>query len=127
MKLPKVIAITAVVAIVVGVVVGLSVWAANRSTDDSDNAESSDSTVPLTSTEPTIGAVSFPESFKIGAASASYQIEGGWNEDGKSPNVWDTITHKRPEYIVDYSNGDVAADSYHLYQKDIDALDNIGV
>lgn len=71
--------------------------------------------------------VIFPGDFKFGAASASYQIEGGWNEDGKSPNIWDTVTHNYPNYTKDGLNGDVAADSYHMVDKDIAALENIGV
>ncbi|CRL06340.1 CLUMA_CG019074, isoform A [Clunio marinus] len=70
----------------------------------------------------------FPEGFKIGAASASYQIEGGWNEDGKSPSIWDTITQNQvaPCYIEDCSSGNVAADSYHMYEKDLQALEDVG-
>jgi Glycosyl hydrolase family 1 len=70
---------------------------------------------------------SFPETFTFGAASAAYQIEGAWNEDGKSASIWDTLTHKDPGFVVDRSNGDVAANSYHMYSKDIEALEDIGV
>lgn len=71
--------------------------------------------------------VTFNPDFKFGAASASYQIEGAWDKDYKSENIWDTITHKDWGYTADRSNGDVAANSYEFWQKDIDALDNIGV
>lgn len=71
--------------------------------------------------------VTFPEDFKFGAASASYQIEGAWNQDGKSPNIWDTVTHNNPSYTADSLNGDVAADSYNMVDKDIEALVNVGV
>lgn len=69
----------------------------------------------------------FPENFKFGAASAAYQIEGAWNVDGKTPSIWDTFTHEHPEFITDHSTGDMSDDSYHFYQKDIEALKEIGV
>lgn len=69
----------------------------------------------------------FPDEFRFGAASAAFQIEGGWNEGGKTPSIWDTFIHNFPELIADKSNADVSADSYHFYQKDVEALKLIGV
>ncbi|XP_055682122.1 myrosinase 1-like [Lutzomyia longipalpis] len=69
----------------------------------------------------------FPENFLFGAATASYQIEGGWNEDGKGPNIWDTLTHKHPELIKDRSSGDIGPDSYHLYREDVRRLKELDV
>lgn len=31
----------------------------------------------------------FRDDFLWGAATASAQIEGGWNEDGRTPSIWD--------------------------------------
>ncbi|KAG0520572.1 hypothetical protein BDA96_08G086000 [Sorghum bicolor] len=69
----------------------------------------------------------FPPSFLFGAATASYQIEGAWNEDGKGPSTWDHFCHNFPEWIVDRSNGDVAADSYHMYAEDVRLLKEMGM
>jgi beta-glucosidase len=32
----------------------------------------------------------FPKDFLWGAATAAYQVEGAYQEDGKGPSVWDT-------------------------------------
>jgi beta-glucosidase/6-phospho-beta-glucosidase/beta-galactosidase len=69
----------------------------------------------------------FPANFKFGVATASYQIEGAWNEDGKSENIWDHICHENPTFVVNQDNGDIACDSYHKYKEDVALLKDIGV
>lgn len=69
----------------------------------------------------------FPEDFLFGVSTAAYQIEGGWNADGKGPSIWDKFTHDYPERIVDRQNADVGPDSYHFYEDDIKAVKSIGV
>ncbi|KAK6640646.1 hypothetical protein RUM44_012343 [Polyplax serrata] len=67
-------------------------------------------------------ASSFPADFLYGFATASYQIEGAWNEDGKGENVWDRFVHTKPTRVAGNATGDVACDSYHLYKEDVHML-----
>jgi beta-glucosidase len=70
--------------------------------------------------------ITFPDGFVWGAATASYQIEGAWNEDGRGPSIWDTFSHT-PGNIADGSTGDVACDHYHRWQEDIGLMKSLGL
>ena len=68
----------------------------------------------------------FPTTFIWGSATSSYQIEGAWNEDGKSESIWDRFSHT-PGKIQDGSNGDVACDHYHRYPEDVALMGELGL
>ncbi|KAG5876433.1 hypothetical protein JTB14_008426 [Gonioctena quinquepunctata] len=69
----------------------------------------------------------FPADFMFGCATAAYQIEGAWNEDGKGVNIWDHITHTNPNYTLNGDNGDITCDSYHKYKEDVSLLKAMNV
>jgi beta-glucosidase len=71
-------------------------------------------------------AVRFPAGFAWGTATASYQIEGAVEEDGRSPSIWDTFSHT-PGKVQDGDTGDVADDHYHRYKEDIELMAGLGV
>lgn len=69
---------------------------------------------------------SFPKDFYWGAATASYQIEGGWDEDGKGESIWDRFSHT-PGNIERGDTGDVACDHYQYWREDIELMKSIGL
>jgi beta-glucosidase len=70
--------------------------------------------------------IAFPKDFVWGCATAAYQVEGAWNEDGKGPSIWDTFVHS-PGHIANSETGDVAVDHYHRYKKDVSLMKELGL
>lgn len=68
--------------------------------------------------------MSFPKNFLWGAASAAYQIEGAYNEDGKVPGIWDALS---AGHVKHGENGNIACDHYHRYKEDVALLKKLGV
>ena len=68
----------------------------------------------------------FPDGFTWGCATAAYQIEGAWCEDGKGPNWWDDMTHE-PGRIYKGHTGDVACDHYHRLEEDVALMKQMGL
>jgi beta-glucosidase len=68
----------------------------------------------------------FPKNFVWGAATASYQIEGAWNEDGRGESIWDRFSHT-PGKTFNGDNGDVACDHYHRWPEDIALMKRLGL
>ena len=63
--------------------------------------------------------IKFPDGFLWGTATASYQIEGAWNEDGKGESIWDMVSHK-PGKIRNGDTGDIQfhGHEYFLQEKE---------
>src|SRR5690625_4426415 len=70
--------------------------------------------------------IQFPKDMKWGSATASYQIEGAANEDGRGPSIWDTFS-KTPGKVINGDNGDRACGSYYKYEEDVELLEDLGV
>ena len=56
----------------------------------------------------------FPKDFLWGSASAAYQVEGGWDADGKGVSNWDKFV-RIPGKTFKATTGDKAVDHYHGY------------
>src|SRR5947209_6775567 len=68
----------------------------------------------------------FPEDFRWGTATASYQIEGAVNEDGRGESIWDRFC-TIPGKILNGDTGAVACDHYHRYREDVQLMRELGL
>jgi beta-glucosidase len=68
----------------------------------------------------------FPASFLWGAATASYQIEGAFDEDGRGQSIWDTFSHT-PGNVLNNDTGDIADNHYHRMEEDVRMMQRLGL
>ena len=75
--------------------------------------------------------MSFRKDFIWGAASAAYQLEGGYKDDGKGLNIWDVYTNcssaGEKKFIKYNETGNVACDHYHRYKEDVALMKKTGI
>ncbi|WP_309381044.1 GH1 family beta-glucosidase [Cerasicoccus frondis] len=70
--------------------------------------------------------MSFKPDMIWGAATASYQIEGGWNADGKGASVWDRMA-RWPGKVKHGDTGNVACDHFNRYPEDVALMSELGL
>lgn len=68
----------------------------------------------------------FPADFLWGSASAAYQVEGAWDEDGKGMSNWDKFV-RIPGKTFQGTTGDKAVDHYHRYKEDVKLMAQMGL
>ncbi|XP_057626296.1 lactase/phlorizin hydrolase-like isoform X2 [Chionomys nivalis] len=69
----------------------------------------------------------FRDDFLWGVSSSAYQIEGGWDADGKGPSIWDNFTHSPGNTVKDNATADIACDSYNKLDDDLNILRTLKV
>lgn len=70
--------------------------------------------------------IDFGKDFLFGVATASYQIEGAANEDGRGVSVWDTFAQISGK-VINNDSGLKACNHYHLYKEDVALIKDLGV
>jgi len=68
----------------------------------------------------------FPDHFAWGAATASFQIEGSTDADGRTDSIWDTFC-RRPGAVVGGDTGETACDHYRRMPDDVALMADLGL
>lgn len=66
----------------------------------------------------------FPKDFIWGAASAAFQVEGAYNEDGKALSIWDALSDG---HVAHGDNGNMSCDHYHHFREDVKLMKELGI
>lgn len=66
------------------------------------------------------------ENFLWGTASAAYQVEGAYQEDGKGVNIWDAYCQEGGR-TAHGENGNTACDHYHRFLEDVHMMREMGI
>lgn len=69
----------------------------------------------------------FPSGFLWGTGTSAFQTEGAWDQEGKGASIWDHFTHSTAGSALATETANVASDSYTLWEKDVEALEYLGV
>ena len=77
-------------------------------------------------TQDTRSALTFPDEFSWGAATAAFQIEGATGEDGRTDSIWDVFC-RTPGKVLGGDTGEVACDHYHRMPEDVALLAELGL
>ncbi|XP_076844489.1 beta-klotho [Brachyhypopomus gauderio] len=78
-------------------------------------------------------SATFPTGFLWGVGTSAFSTEGSWDQDGKGPSIWDHFSHQlqkghpRTGSSVGMVMDDMASDSYALWEKDLEAIQYLGV
>ena len=68
----------------------------------------------------------FPEDFKWGVATSSFQIEGATKVDGRGESIWDRFCATEGK-VANGEHGDIACDHYNLFADDVAIMKSLGV
>ena len=71
-----------------------------------------------------MSTTAFPEGFLWGAASASAQVEGAWDADGRTPSIWDVAPAKK---IAHGEDCHTSCDHYHRFRDDVALMKELGL
>lgn len=67
-----------------------------------------------------------PADFRLGVATAAYQIEGATHRDGRADSIWDAFC-RIPGAVVGGDSGERACEHYDRYRDDVALMGELGV